>query len=176
MNACHAGSGARANADANLRVGDDAAHVLESSLTGPTPTAVRLMLPRKDGPPQAKHSGHAVRHGLAAVLPAELRIPVSGRGERIWAEAIRVKILAGRARTNLQRESPVAGVTCRPDNEQPGGYAWWAIGGGPRLNVSSLPPVCGACIRQGTWSCDPTNTNAGRLGSSGTSAGRPSRR
>jgi hypothetical protein len=28
-------------------------------------------------------SAHAVRHGLAAVLPAELRIPVSGRGERI---------------------------------------------------------------------------------------------
>jgi len=27
-------------------------------------------------------SAHAVRHGLAAVLPAELRIPVSGRGER----------------------------------------------------------------------------------------------
>ncbi len=28
-------------------------------------------------------SAHAVRHGLAAVLPAELGIPVSGRGERI---------------------------------------------------------------------------------------------
>jgi hypothetical protein len=27
-------------------------------------------------------SAHAVRHGLAAVLPAELRIPVYGRGER----------------------------------------------------------------------------------------------
>jgi hypothetical protein len=27
-------------------------------------------------------SAHAVRHGLAAVLPAELRIPVGGRGER----------------------------------------------------------------------------------------------
>jgi hypothetical protein len=28
-------------------------------------------------------SAHAVRHGLAAVLPAEFGIPVSGRGERI---------------------------------------------------------------------------------------------
>lgn len=38
-------------------------------------------------------SAHAVRHGLAAVLPAELRIPVYGRGERISADTIRVKIL-----------------------------------------------------------------------------------
>jgi hypothetical protein len=28
-------------------------------------------------------SAHAVRHGLAAVLPAEFDSPVSGRGERI---------------------------------------------------------------------------------------------
>lgn len=27
-------------------------------------------------------SAHAVRHGLAAVLPAELVLPVNGRGER----------------------------------------------------------------------------------------------
>jgi hypothetical protein len=30
-------------------------------------------------------SAHAVRHGLAAVLPAEFDSPVSGRGERIRA-------------------------------------------------------------------------------------------
>ena len=31
-------------------------------------------------------SAHAVRHGLAAVLPAEFDSPVSGRGERIRAD------------------------------------------------------------------------------------------
>jgi hypothetical protein len=30
-------------------------------------------------------SAHAVRYGLAAVLPSELRLPVYGRGERIRA-------------------------------------------------------------------------------------------
>jgi hypothetical protein len=40
-------------------------------------------------------SAHAVRHGLAAVLPAEFSSPVSGRGERIQADAIRVKVRSG---------------------------------------------------------------------------------
>jgi hypothetical protein len=31
-------------------------------------------------------SAHAVRHGLAAVLPAELVLPVYGRGERSQAD------------------------------------------------------------------------------------------
>ena len=37
-------------------------------------------------------STHAVRHGLAAVLPAEMRMPVYGRGERSQTDTIRVKV------------------------------------------------------------------------------------
>ena len=37
-------------------------------------------------------SAHAVRHGLAAALPAELGILVNGRGERSRAEAIQVAV------------------------------------------------------------------------------------
>ena len=34
----------------------------------------------------------AVRHSLAAALPAELGLPVNGRGERSQTESLRVKV------------------------------------------------------------------------------------
>ena len=42
-------------------------------------------------------SAHAVRHGRAAVLPAEFDSPVSGRGERSQPDTLRVKVLSGHA-------------------------------------------------------------------------------
>ena len=36
-------------------------------------------------------SAHAVRYGMAAVLPAELRLPVYGRGERSRGHAFQLR-------------------------------------------------------------------------------------
>ena len=49
-------------------------------------------------------SAHAVRHGLAAALPAEVRILVNGRGERSQADALRVRVhVVADARPLLKR-------------------------------------------------------------------------
>jgi hypothetical protein len=48
-------------------------------------------------------SSHAVRHGLAAALPAELGILVDGRGERAPAYTFQLIVrIIGRGPTNLR--------------------------------------------------------------------------
>ncbi len=51
-------------------------------------------------------SAHAVRHGLAAALPAEVGILVSGRGERSQGDTLRVNVrVVSDARSTLKREA-----------------------------------------------------------------------